>query len=392
MIKYPYSKPEVTKSDINEVKKVLLGGYLSQGEKIHKFEYELSRYFDSKNAIVCNSGTAALHLIYMALGIGPKAGLLTTPITFLATANAAKMCNASVYFADVDHISGLLTADTIEKSLKKYKNKIKVITLVHLGGKICDLESISKVAKKYNCLIVEDASHAAGAEYYDKGGVSSKVGSNKYSIATAFSFNAIKHVAMGEGGCVSTNNKIIADKIKNLRSHGMLRQKNKLLYKPKEHAPWYYEMQELGWNYRADETSCALGLSQLKRLQRGIFKRRKIARYYFNELKDIDCIILPANIKSINQSVWHLYPLLIDFKKIGISRSHMMKQLLKYGIQTQVHYIPLFMQPYYRNRNFSLFKESIKYYDSTLSIPLYVQLNKKDIIYISSKIKSVINQ
>ena len=161
---------------------------------------------------------------------------------------------------------------------------------------------------------------------------------------------------------------------------------------PEENAPWYYEMHELGWNYRADETSCALGLNQLKRLQRGIFKRRKIARYYFNELKDIDCIILPANIKSINLSVWHLYPLLVDFKKIGISRSHMMEQLLKYGIQTQVHYIPLFMQPYYRNRNFSLFKESIKYYESTLSIPLYVQLNKKDIIYISSKIKSVINQ
>ncbi len=390
MIKYPYSKPEVTKSDINEVKKVLLGGYLSQGEKIHKFEYELSRYFDSKNAIVCNSGTAALHLIYMALGIGPKAGLLTTPITFLATANAAKMCNASVYFADVDHISGLLTADTIEKSLKKYKNKIKVITLVHLGGKICDLESISKVAKKYNCLIVEDASHAAGAEYYDKGGVSSKVGSNKYSIATAFSFNAIKHVAMGEGGCVSTNNKIIADKIKNLRSHGMLRQKNKLLYKPTEHAPWYYEMHALGWNYRADEVSCALGNSQLKRLDKNILKRNKIVNLYNKFLEENNYIVLPKIKSKKYYNAWHLYSISIDFKKIKITRGNLMNSLHKAGIGTQVHYIPLFMQPYYRDKKNKNFSGAIEYYNKTLSIPLYVQLKKKDIEFISFKLNKFI--
>ena len=385
MIKYPYSKPEVTKSDIQAVNKVLKGGYLSQGEKILEFEYELCKIFQSKNVAVCNSGTAALHLIYMALGIGPKAGLLTSPITFLATANAAKMCNASVVFADVDPVTGLLTAETIERALKKSKYKIKVITLVHLGGKLCDLAKIEKVAKKYNCYLVEDASHTAGAIYQTKNGKVSKIGSNKYSIATAFSFNAIKHVAMGEGGCVSTNDSQIANKIRKLRSHGMAKKTSELIYKQKEKVPWYYEMQELGWNYRADEISCALGLNQLKRLHKGILKRKKLAKYYYNELKDEEIIILPADIKGIDDSVWHLYPILINFEELGFSRSKVMQELSKNGIQTQVHYIPLFLQPYYREKNISLYKGALQYYKSTLSIPLYVQLNKNDISFISSK-------
>ena len=392
MIKYPYSKPEVTKSDIQAVNKVLKGGYLSQGEKILEFEYELCKIFQSKNVAVCNSGTAALHLIYMALGIGPKAGLLTSPITFLATANAAKMCNASVVFADVDPVTGLLTAETIERALKKSKYKIKVITLVHLGGKLCDLAKIEKVAKKYNCYLVEDASHTAGAIYQTKNGKVSKIGSNKYSIATAFSFNAIKHVAMGEGGCVSTNDSQIANKIRKLRSHGMAKKTSELIYKQKEKVPWYYEMQELGWNYRADEISCALGLNQLKRLHKGILKRKKLAKYYYNELKDEELIILPADKKGIDDSVWHLYPILINFEELGFSRSKVMQELSKNGIQTQVHYIPLFLQPYYREKNISLYKGALQYYKSTLSIPLYVQLNKNDISFISSKIKSILNK
>ena len=390
MIKYPYSKPEVTKSDIQEVEKVLKGGYLSQGEKLKDFEFQLMKEFKSKNIIVCNSGTAALHLTYMALGLGPNAGLLTSPITFLATANAAKMCNAPVIFADVDNKNGLLTPDTVERALKKSKYKIKVITLVHLGGKLCDLEAIAKVAKKYNCLIVEDASHAAGAFYSNKDSIKCEIGKNNYSIASIFSFNAIKHVAMGEGGCISTNDKEIATKILKLRSHGMLKNKNEYIFKPSDNAPWYYEMHDLGWNYRADEMSCALGLNQLKRLKKNIEKRKKLVKYYTNELKDINSVILPADASSINKSVWHLYPVLIDFKKIGISRTKIMERLLDKGIQTQVHYIPLFLQPYYREKNINYYKGAMQYYESSLSLPLYVQLNKKDISFISSNLKRVL--
>ena len=390
MIKYPYSKPEITKSDILAVNKVLQGGYLSQGTKNQEFEFELSKDFESKNIIVCNSGTAALHLIYMALGLGPKAGLLTSPITFLATANAAKMCNAPVVFADVDAKSGLLTAKTIEQALKRSRYRIKVISLVHLGGKICDLEPIAEVAIKYNCLIVEDASHSPGAIYYSKKYKKSRIGSNKYSVASIFSFNAIKHIAMGEGGCISTNDDKIATKIRSLRSHGMLRRKNEFINKQIENSPWYYEMQELGYNYRADEITCALGLSQLKRLHKGILKRKTLVKYYLNELKDIESIVLPADARSLDKSVWHLYPILVNFKKIGISRGRMMELLLKSGIQTQVHYIPLFLQPYYKENNLSLYKGAMSYYESTLSLPLHVQLNKKDISFISLKIKNII--
>jgi len=393
MIKYPYSKPHITKSDISEVIKVLKNGYLTQGKKLDQFEKKLLEVFESKNAVVCNSGTAALHLIYDALGLGSDQGLLTTPITFLATANAAKMCGAPVIFADVDPKNGLLTPETVERALikcKQNKINIKVITVVHLGGKLCDLEGIYKIAKKYNCFLVEDACHAPGAYFSNKKKSKSKVGSCKYSIATTFSFHAIKHVAMGEGGCVLTNNREIAKKIIAKRSHGIIKDKKKLRNKEEKNSPWYYEMQEIGWNYRADEMSCALGLSQIGRLLSGIQKRRILAAYYHNYLYNIKEITLPSDLKNLDNSVWHLYPILIDFDSLTISRKKLMTNLLEYGITTQVHYIPLFMQPYYRIDNFSSFTGALFYYNNTLSLPLYPTLNKKDIAFICSKLKSII--
>ena len=386
MIKYPYSKPEVTKSDIREVKKVMEGGYLSQGDKIEEFEFELAKNFKSQNIIVCNSGTAALHLIYMALGLGPKAGLLTSPITFLATANAAKMCNAPVIFADVDHKSGLLTADKIEHALKKSKYKIKVITLVHLGGKICDLESIAAVAKKYNCLIVEDACHAPGA-FYTK---INPVGSCKYSIASTFSFHAIKHIAMGEGGCICTNDKSLFNQVNIKRNHGIIRNKNFFKNTKEKKYKWYYEMQELGWNYRADEITCALGRSQLGRLEKNINRRKLLVDLYYKYLINVKNIELPLK-SSINYShAWHLFAIKINFLAIKKSRSEVMQELETYGIGTQVHYIPLYLQPYYREENIQKYQGANQYYKNTLSIPLYVQLKKSDISYISQKIKSTL--
>ena len=385
-----YGSHYIDSNDIKSVLSVLKNKPLTQGKFINYFEDAVREYVGSKYAVAVSSCTAGLHIAYRALNLSKKDKVLVPSITFVSTANAALFLKNKVEFVDTNS-KALIDLNKLEQKLRKNKN-IKLIVPVHFAGWTCDMVGISELAKKYNCFVIEDSAHALGSSYEN----TKKVGSCFYSDMSVFSFHPVKTIATGEGGMVTTNNKEIYKSLLRLRSHGINKLDDKMINRKYSHTgssknPWYYEMQELGWNYRADETSCALGLSQLKRLQRGIFKRRKIARYYFNELKDIDCIILPANIKSINQSVWHLYPLLIDFKKIGISRSHMMKQLLKYGIQTQVHYIPLFMQPYYRNRNFFLFKESIKYYDSTLSIPLYVQLNKKDIIYISSKIKSVIN-
>lgn len=389
MIKYPYSKPEIIKSDISEVVKTLKTGYLTQGDKLNLFENELSNYFGSKYTRVCNSGTAALHLLYHALGLGPDQGLLTTPITFLATANAARMCNAPVIFADVDPDTGLITAETIESAIIKSTIKIKVITVVHLGGRVCDLKEIFKVAKKYDCHLVEDACHAPGAEIRtDKD--SYKVGDCKYSIACTFSFHAIKHMTMGEGGCITSNNKKIINNIELYRNHGMQKEKHKLENIPEKNALWYYEMHNLGWNYRADELSCALGLNQLRRLDKNIEKRIKIAKLYYNKLSEIKYVKLPKVEQFDKSNVWHLFSLNIDFVNLEKKRGDIMHSLKSYGIGTQVHYIPLFLQPYYKvNKNY--FPNAMKYYLSTLSIPLYPNLKNTDTSYIISKIKKIIN-
>jgi len=253
------------------------------------------------------------------------------------------------------------------------------------------MEGIAEVAKKYGCMIVEDACHAPGGEYINSKNKHYVVGSCKYSVASTFSFHAIKHISMGEGGCVTTNDKIIANKIRRKRNHSMIKEKNKFSFRFEDERPWYYEMQELGWNYRLDEMSSALGISQLKRLYSGIEKRKKLAATYFNELKSLKELILPAEQSTVDNSVWHLYSVLVDFNKIGMSRGDFMNKLYDFGIGTQVHYIPLFYQPFFKEdpKNYP---GAVSYYNSTISLPMYVSLNNKDINFISNCIKNIINE
>ena len=199
---YPYSKPEILKSDVKEVVKILEKGYLSQGKKIIEFEKKICNVFKSKYAVVCNSGTAALHMIYKSIGLDEKNGLITSPITFLATANAARMCNAPVSFCDVDPLTGLITPELLEKAIKKSDFKVKAVTVVHLGGRLCDMEPISEVCKKYKSILIEDACHAPGSEYISNRKKKYTTGSCNFSNAASFSFHAIKHITMGEGGGV----------------------------------------------------------------------------------------------------------------------------------------------------------------------------------------------
>ena len=221
MIKYPYARPNVTDKDVKAVVKALKNQFLTGGSIIKKLENKLSGFFDVKHTAVCNSGTAALHLIYRSLGLTKGDAILTTPITFLATANAAKMCDAKVIFADVDPKTGLIIPELIEKKLKDKSLNIKIVTVVHLGGRVCNLEKISKITRKYKCYLIEDACHAPGAFYIDSKRATHKVGSCKYSIASSFSFHAIKHITMAEGGCVTTNNTKLKNKIKLMLSHSM---------------------------------------------------------------------------------------------------------------------------------------------------------------------------
>jgi len=390
MIKFPYSKPEITTEDINTVVDTLKSGYLTQGDKLIEFENSISKSFGSKNTIVCNSGTAALHMIYSELGLNSKNALLTSSITFLATANAARMCNAPVVLADVDPETGLMTAETIENALKMSKYKIAVITVVHLAGRVCNLKAISKVAKKFGCLIVEDACHAPGAYLNDKNIKENRIGACKYSVACTFSFHAIKHITMGEGGCITTNNSKISESLRLARSHGIIRDLSKLESKPEKNPIWYYEMQKLGWNYRADGMSCALGTSQLKRLNINIKKRRKLVKIYDKKFKNNIYINTPKKPINKENHVWHLYAIAVDFEKISKTRGEIMQILLERGIGTQVHYIPLFLQPYYKDKFSKKYDGAIKYYNKTLSIPLYPNLSLEDIEHIADTINKII--
>lgn len=387
--KYPYARPYVRDSDIKAVSKVLKNQYLTEGSEILNFESNISSKTGAKYSIACNSGTAALHLLYKSIGLKKNDTILTSPITFIATANAAKMCGANVIFADVDPVTGLLTSETIEKKIIEHKKKIKAVVVVHLGGRVCDMLAISKIAKKYSCILLEDACHAIGA-IYKTSKVKKYVGSCKYSLASTFSFHAIKNITTAEGGCITTNNYEIYKKIKLLRSHHLERNIKKISKLPERNAKWYYEAKEVGWNYRLNELSCALGNSQINYLESNIKKRNQLAKFYNRFLKDNEYIVRPQLEHNSLFHAWHLYSVLIDFKRLNKTKSYLMKELLDLGIGSQVHYIPLIMQPIYKNMNSGKFTNTFYYYHRTLSLPIYIGLNKADIEYISKSLIKLI--
>ena len=387
-MKYPYAKHNISKGDIASVVDVLKHKSITQGYKVEEFEFELAKYLDAKYVIACSSGTAALHLIYLAMELNENTAILTTPITFLATAHAARLTGAKVHFADVDKDTGLILEDSVREILNNKKNKIKALVLVHLGSKTCDLEKYTKIAKEYNIHLIEDSCHAFGEKYISKYNKSSMVGSAKYSNATALSFHAIKNITTGEGGAVITNNKKFADKIKLLRSHGSVR--DNVWNDKADRGPWYYESNLIGYNYRITDFQAALGISQLKRLDKQNKYKYSLAKFYNNLLKDIEYIKLPVIKDEKYNQAWHLYSIAVNFKGIGISRNQVMKKLLEKGVGTQVHYIPLYKQPVYKSNLNKKYPGTEIYFKSTLSLPMYPSLLKKDIKYIVKSLKEVL--
>ena len=389
-LKFPYARPDLNKSDIKAVIKVLESQYLAQGKIVQKFEKKLKKKFDVSNAIICNSGTAALHSVYRSIGLNNKNGIITTPITFLATANAAKMCDAPVFFTDVDSKSGLMTPKNLQEAFERVKFKVKAVVIVHLGGHLCDLEGLSKVAKKYDSFIIEDACHALGSIYYGK--KNGYIGSCKYSLATTFSFHAIKNITMGEGGAVTTNDAALASKIKLNISHGMIRNTKKMINPPKD-SPWFYQMKDIGWNYRASEVSCALGLNQFKRINKIIEKRNTIACLYKKYLAHNKYVSLPKfSDKKFGQG-WHLFQLNINFKKLKFKKKEFIEHLRSHSIGSQVHYIPLVYQPYYSaNKEKEFLIGAYSFYQNTMSIPMYTSLSERDVKFIAKIINVFFNK
>ncbi len=389
-MRYPYSRQEITPDDIAAVTTALTGEHLTQGPQVAAFEQEFATALGAPHAIACSNGTAALHLAYLAANLGPERGLLTSPVTFLATAAAARMCGAPVAFADVDPGSGNLTPATVAAALAKTAKPIAAITTVHLGGRVTDLAALREIADAHDCLLIEDACHAPGATYRNAAGVAHHVGACRHADMAVFSFHAIKHIAMGEGGAVTLRDPDCAHRLRTIRNHGMSRRPEDWQHPPEPDAPWYYEMADIGYNYRLTDVQCALGRSQLRRLDESLRKRRRIAAFYREHLDDIPFVRLPALPPEPEEHAWHLFSLAIDFTALGRTRGEIMRALADAGVGSQVLYIPLHHQPYYREQTNRPLPGADAYYAQSLSIPMYPQLTDDDLQEIVAVIRRVL--
>ena len=393
----PYGRHVIEDADIKAVKTVLRSDWLTCGSAVDDFESKLNAAVSAEYAVSCSNGTTALHLALLALDIKAGDKIIVPAITFLASANAIRYVGAEVVFADVDPDTGLLTAETLLNAIQNAKKpeSIKAVINVHLAGQCGDLVAIYNLAKKYNMLIVEDAAHAIGTSYIGVNGKAYSVGSNSFSDLTTFSFHPVKTIALGEGGAVTTNEKHLAEKLKSLCSHGMVRDSNQWVNIEeafdKDSTPnsWYYEMQELGYNYRISDINCALGSSQLTRLEEFKSIRKRLVDQYdaaFSGQKNIK----PLKKLATSDTAWHLYVLHIDFESLGKSRREVMEQLKAERIGTQVHYIPVCNQPYYTNLyGVQRFAGTEQYYAGCLSLPLYAGLTDEEQIHVVESVLSL---
>jgi perosamine synthetase len=372
----PYGKHHIDEEDIEAVVKVLRGGWLTQGPLVEAFEKGISDYVGAKYAVAVSSATAGLHIAALAAGVGPDAGLITSPITFVASANAGLYAGAEVSFADVDPATVNMSADSLAQALNTNR-RVGAAIPVHFAGLPCDMPALKELADRSGVALIEDAAHALGATYAD----GKKVGSCEHSLMTVFSFHPVKAIAAGEGGIVTTNDEAAYRKLLRLRSHGI----NKLddPFELPDQAmtngsanPWYYEMQEIGFHYRITDIQCALVLSQLQKLDRFIARRRQLAKVYDEAFRDFRNL-RPAQTEGRDRSGHHLYVVRIDFSRIALNRAQLMNALRARGIGTQVHYIPVPAQPLYRrlgNRPES-FPAANAFYGEALSIPLFYDLS-----------------
>jgi UDP-4-amino-4,6-dideoxy-N-acetyl-beta-L-altrosamine transaminase len=377
----PYGRHHIDQQDIDHVIEVLKGDWLTCGPIVETFEMELATQVGASHAVSCSNGTTALHLAMLALNIGADDVVLVPAITFLASANAARYVGANVVFVDVDPKTGLMTPETLKAAIIAHADKnLKAVVNVHLAGQCEDLEKIHEISRQYGLWIIEDAAHALGTIYTDSTGQDHRIGANSFSDLTTFSFHPVKTIAMGEGGAITTQNIQIAAKLKLLRSHGMVREASQ--WQGTETGPWYYEMQELGYNYRISDINCALGSSQLKKLESFVEKRRSLVDQYDRAFAS-SSVLTPLMKLPASRTVWHLYIVQMDFAQLQMSRADLMGQLKNKGIGTQVHYIPLYHQPYYKNLYGDISLPGAEaYYASCLSLPLYAGLaqNQQDAV------------
>lgn len=370
MKKIPYGKQNITDEDIEAVVNVLKSDFLTQGPNIKLFEDAFAKYVGAKYAIAVSNGTAALHLCTLALNVKPGHKVITSPITFVASANCVRYCGGEVIFADIDPETYLLDINKVRKLLQNdVKKEIKGIIPVNFAGRVVDLEAFKALADQFGCWIIEDACHSPGGYSYSQSNEKILSGSGKCSDLSIFSFHPVKHIAAGEGGMITTNDELLYKKILNLRTHGIQQDPNK---KIENHGVWYYEMQELGYNYRLTDFQAALGLSQLKRADVGIKRRIEIAKKYETAFRNSSYIKYQSGV--VEGHAYHLYVIEVD------RRSELVNYLREKNIFVQIHYIPAHTMPYYRQYGWENGDLPIaeKYYTMCLSLPMYPTLTNEE--------------
>jgi UDP-4-amino-4,6-dideoxy-N-acetyl-beta-L-altrosamine transaminase len=368
----PYGRQTIEDDDIAAVAEALRGDFLTTGPTVDAFERAFAETVGARHAVACSNGTAALHLAMMALGVGPGDAVIAPSITFLATANCARYVGADVVFADVDPDTGLMTPDTLAEAMGRLGGRrLRAVLPVHLRGDVCDLPGLARLAADAGAVLVEDAPHALGSTM-TYGNTSERVGDTRHSAMATFSFHPVKTIATGEGGMVTTNDPALADRLRILRSHGMVR--------PPGGEPWWYEMPEPGFNYRLPDILCALGLSQLGKLPRFVARRQALATAYEAALAPLAPTVRLAARPAWSDPALHLMVALVDFEALGRSRLDVVEALRSKGVGTQVHYIPVHRQPYYRNLYGALELPGAEaWYAQCLSLPLYPGMADDDV-------------
>ncbi|CAM3513982.1 UDP-4-amino-4,6-dideoxy-N-acetyl-beta-L-altrosamine transaminase [Hydrogenibacillus schlegelii] len=376
----PYSTQWIEEDDIDAVVDVLRGTYLTTGPTIDAFERAFAEYVGAPYAVAFSSGTAALHAAVLAAGIGPGDEVITTPMTFAATSNAVLYAGGVPVFADIRPDTYNIDVADVER---KITSRTKALLPVDYTGQPADLGPLRELADQYRLLLIEDAAHALGATYRGR-----RVGS--IADMTIFSFHPVKHITTGEGGMVTTHREDLAERLRLIRSHGIVRDPTKW---SKNEGPWYYEMHDLGYNYRMTDIQAALGLSQLKKVDRFIVLRKKYAAMYNAAFADNDALIVPYQSPD-GSSSWHLYVLRLRLEALSITRREIFDALIRENIGVNVHYIPVYWHPYYAGLGYrrGLCPEAERHYEAIITLPLYPKMIERDVIDVIDAIDRIVKR